>query len=264
MGVNLANDGKGPVPFFYHSADGSANGHIAVAKNLQHLLKYLKPKRLLMVTDRGCFSAEHAIRMVRVHHFDRKLTLSEILSLPPRRRGLRKPTLKFSYRYHPELASKDAQYDGFYVIGTSLSEKTHSTDEVFIAFKEQHHIETAHHQWKAPIRPRPLFLKKVTRIESLVFVQFLALMAFYLLQRLYRLSKGKTCRTTGEPLLRGFAFSAIAVRYKKDTVRVTPLPLKPAQADVLERLKFPFISEQIRSYVTRPKSSAEHDKGRGI
>lgn len=45
VGVNLANDGKGPVPFFYHSADGSANGHIAVAKNLQHLLKYLKPKR---------------------------------------------------------------------------------------------------------------------------------------------------------------------------------------------------------------------------
>ena len=66
VGVNLANDGKGPVPFFYHSADGSANGHIAVARNLQNLLKYLKPKRLLMVTDRGCFSAEHAVRMVRV------------------------------------------------------------------------------------------------------------------------------------------------------------------------------------------------------
>lgn len=411
VGVNLANDGKGPVPFFYHSADGSANGHIAVAKNLQHLLKYLKPKRLLMVTDRGCFNAEHAIRMVRVHHFDfisslswnndlsemynkkkpqmkessfisinekrkrddgapeetweryfigeipskityekevekesggkvkekqsirirlvyvystanmkvcrktrakytekikkglahiqssvengyqkeiqavhrkvntlygrkqarnyftyqvEELAPSEILSLPPRRRGQRKPTLRFSYQYHPELARKAAQYDGLYAIGTSLREKTHSTDDVFIAFKEQHHIETAHHQWKAPIRLRPLFLKKVTRIESLVFVQFLALMAFYLLQRLYRLSKGETCRTTGETLLNRFVFSAIAVRYEKDTVRVTPLPLKPAQADVLESLKFPFIGEQIRSYVTRPEGAAEHDEGRGI
>jgi transposase len=405
VGVNLANDGKGPVPFFYHSADGSAN------KNLQHLLKYLKPKRLLMVTDRGCFNAEHAIRMVRVHHFDfisslswnndlsemynkkkpqmkessfisinekrkrddgapeetweryfigeipskityekevekesggkvkekqsirirlvyvystadmkvcrktrakytekikkglaqiqssvengyqkeiqavhrkvntlygrkqarnyftyqvEELAPSEILTLPPRRRGQRKPTLRFSYQYHPELARKDAQYDGLYAIGTSLREKTHSTDDVFIAFKEQHHIETAHHQWKAPIRLRPLFLKKVTRIESLVFVQFLALMAFYLLQRLYRLSKGKTCRTTGETLLKHFVFSAIVVSYEKNTVRVTPLPLKPAQTDVLVRLKFPFIEEQIRSYVTRPEDAAEYDKGRDI
>ena len=70
VGVNLANDGKGPVPFFYHSADGGANGHKAVAKNLQHLLKYLRPKRLLMVTDRGCFSAGHAVRLVRQCHFD--------------------------------------------------------------------------------------------------------------------------------------------------------------------------------------------------
>jgi len=89
-------------------------------------------------------------------------------------------------------------------------------------------------------------------------------MAFYLLQRLYRLSKGETCRTTGETLLNRFVLSAIAVRYEKDTVRVTPLPLKPAQADVLESLKFPFIGEQIRSYVTRPEGAAEHDEGRGI
>ena len=31
VGVNVANDGKGPLPFFYHSADGGANGHTAVA-----------------------------------------------------------------------------------------------------------------------------------------------------------------------------------------------------------------------------------------
>ncbi len=65
-------------------------------------------------------------------------------------------------------------------------------------------------------------------------------------------------------MLKRFVFSAIAVRYKKDTVRVTPLSLKPAQVDVLEKLRFPFIEEQIRSYVTRPEGAAEHDKGRGI
>ena len=49
-----------------------------------------------------------------------------------------------------------------------------------------------------------MFLKKATRIESLVFVQFLALMAFYLLQRLYRSAKGPSCRTTAETLLKRF------------------------------------------------------------
>jgi hypothetical protein len=268
VGVNLANDGQGPVPLFYHSADGRANGYMAVAKNLQHLLKYLKPKRLLMVTDRGCFNADHAVRVVRLHHFDfissvtwtdklvtlydknkgkmkfkessflsmkekrkrqlrkpeqtweryfigetpytitsqkplestsekpsirarllfvystadakvsrktrakytqkireglaqiqrsvergyqkdvqavhkkvqelygnkrarhyftyevQPLSRSEIRSLPPRRRGQRTPVLKFSYQYHPELADKDANYDGLSAVATSLSKKT--------------------------------------------------------------------------------------------------------------------------------------------
>lgn len=390
VGVNLANDGKGPVPFFYHTADGSANHHTAVAKNLQHLLTYLKPKRLLMVTDRGCFSAEHAVRVVH-HNFDfissltwkdefsslydkekpkmqessflsineerkrklgkpeetweryfigeipytithkkhsirarlifvhstadmkvcrktrekytekikkelvriqqsvenghlkeiqavhkkvstlygrkqaqkyftykvEELTPQEILSLPPRRRGQKKRKIKFSFQYHPELSEKDANYDGLYAIATSLPKKTYSTDDVFRAFKEQHHIETAHHQWKAPIRLRPLFLKKVTRIESLVFVQFLALMAFYLLQRLYRLSKGGSCRTTGETLIKRFLFCGIAVRYKKNSVHVIPFPLKPAQEEVLKRLEFPLVAEQIKRYVTRCEGSDE-------
>jgi len=390
VGVNLANDGKGPVPFFYHSADGSANGHIAVAKNLQHLLKYLKPRRLLMITDRGCFNAEHAVRMVRSHHVDfissltwkeefaelydnkkpemqessflsikekqkrelkkpeetweryfigeipykfthaeksirvrfvfvlstadikvcrktrkkytekinkglaqiqrsvergyskdiqavhkkinslygkknaRKyftynvepLTPKEIRALPPRERGQRKPTLKFSYQYHPKLAEKDANYDGLYVLATSLHKKTHTIDDVFIAFKEQHHIETAHHQWKAPIRLRPVFLKKVTRIESLVFVQFLALMAFYLLQRLYRSAKGKFCRTTAETLIKRLAFCGVAVRYNKQSVNVAPFSLREAQAKVLETLGFPRIEEQIMRYVMKPEDPA--------
>lgn len=408
LGVNLANDGKGPVPIFYHSADGSTNGHKAVAKNLQHLLKYLKPKRLLMVTDRGCFNAEHAVRIVRQHHFDfissvtwsdkladlydkaklqlkessflsikeklkrrlgkpeetweryfigeipytitfeeqllqasedkpakkvtqkqsirarltfvystadmkvcRKtrakytdrikkgladiqrsiesgfikeipavhkkvnalfgkkqarnyftyevdeLARSQIRSLPPRRRGQRTPALKFSYHYHPGIAEKDANYDGIYAVATSLPKKTHTTDQVFITFKEQHHIESAHHQWKAPLRLRPVFLKKVTRIESLVFVQFLALMAFYLLQRLYRLANGPSCRTTAETLLKRFVLCAIGLRYQKRSVHVEPFTLNDCQQFILHKLHFPLVRNQIKSYVTRRKDSRQ-------
>jgi transposase len=398
VGVNLANDGKGPLPVFYHSADGSDNGHRAVAKNLQHLLKYLKPKRLLLVTDRGCFCAKHAVAMVRRHHFDfissvtwkdeygqlyetkkpqmqeasflslnerrkretgkseetweryligeipytithekesirarmifvhssadakacrktrarytekikkglaeiqRKvdngylkeirivhrgvnslygskqaqkyftyrvepLTPEEITSLPPRRPGQRKRTLRFSFQYHPEIAEKDATHDGLYALLTSLARRQCSTDEVFTTFKEQHHIETAHHQWKAPIRLRPVFLKKATRIESLVFVQFLALMAFYLLQRLYRLAEGASCRTTGETLLRQFAFCAIGVRYEDQTIVVSTFPVNHAQAQTLSTLGFPSLEEQIRRYLTRRKRPRQEPQDKNI
>ena len=370
-----------------------------MAKNLQHLLKFVRPKRLLMITDRGCFNAEHAVRLVREQRFDfissltwteeladlydrkkplmaeasflslkeqskrrrgvseelwerysigevpytithtenvedeagkkttrkqsirvrllfvhstanqkvcqktrakntakieaefrrlqrsvengytkdlqavhraikkvygkkqaqryfsyevRELTENEIQSLPPRRRGQRNPALKLSYEYHPEPAERDAQYDGLYALATSLRKKTHSTDEVFTSFKEQHHVETAHHQWKAPIRLRPVFLKTVKRIESLVFVQFLALMAFYLLQRLYRLARGPSSRTTAETLIQRFASTTIAVRYDDRSVAVIPLPLGHEQTEVLETLEFPGLREQIRGQVARP------------
>jgi len=155
-------------------------------------------------------------------------------------------------------------YDGLYAIGTSLPKTTHTTDDVFIAFKEQHHIETAHHQWKAPIRLRPLFLKKVTRIESLVFVQFLALMAFYLVQRLYRLAKGPTCRTTAETLIKRFALCGIGIRYQKQSVTITPFALKQTQEAILKNLCFTSVHEQIKSYVACPNDPRQKVDKRSI
>ena len=383
VGVDLANDGKGPLPFFYHTADGSANDHIATAKNLQHLLKYVKPKRLLYIADRGCFSSGQAVeladkgfhflysvpwsqelatlyrdrkpsmqeasflslaekrkrelqqpeqlweryfvgeiphtishekrslavRLVYVHStadektcramrqkysekirlelekvmrgvdsgrlkeakevhkrilkaYGRKdaqkyfsyevcpLTPQEKEALPPPRRGHARAALKFSYSYDAARAEEDAQYDGVYAMMTNLPPASHSTDEVFTSFKEQHHIETSHHQWKAPIRLRPLFLKKIRRLESLVFVQFLALMCFYLVQRSYRLGKGGECRTTGETLLRRFAHCPLAFRYQKGSIEVMLNRLLPRQEETLRILGLPSVAEQIQPFVS--------------
>jgi len=383
VGVDLANDGKGPLPFFYHTADGSANGHIATAKNLQHLLRYVKPKRLLYIADRGCFSSGQAIdvadkgfhflysvpwsqelatlyrdrkpsmreasflslaekrkreleqpeelweryfvgeiphtishekrslavRLVYVHStadekicramrqkytekirlelekvkggvesgrlkeakevykrivkaYGRKdaqkyfsyevcpLTPQEKEALPPPRRGHARATLKFTYSYDAARAKEDAQYDGVYAMMTNLPPENHSTDDVFTSLKEQHHIETSHHQWKAPIRLRPLFLKKIRRLESLVFVQFLALMCFYLVQRCYRVGKGEECRTTGETLLRRFAHCPLAFRYQKDSIEVMLNRLLPRQEETLRILRLPSIAEQIQPFAT--------------
>jgi hypothetical protein len=383
VGVDLANDGRGPLPFFYHTADGSANDHIATAKNLQHLLKYVKPKRLLYIADRGCFCAAQAIqladqgfqflysvpwsselatlyrqrqpsmqeasflslaesrkreshhpeelweryfvgeipstishqerslavRLVYVHStadektcramrqkyterirmelekvrsgvdggrlkeipevhkrilkaFGRKgaqkyfsyqvraLSPQEKQALPRPQRGHAKTTLEFSYRYDAALAEEDAHYDGIYALMSNIPCESRSTDGVFTDFKEQHHIETSHHQWKAPIRLRPLFLKKVKRLESLVFVQFLALMCFYLLQRCYRLRTGGGCRTTGETLLRRFAHCPLAFRYQGDSIEVVLNRLMARQQQTLTILGLPSVGEQVQPFAS--------------
>jgi hypothetical protein len=383
VGVDLANDGNGPLPFFYHTADGSANDHIATAKNLQHLLRYIRPKRLLYIADRGCFSAGQAIelshkgfhflysvpwseqlatlyrerkppmkeasflslvekrkrdlsrppqlwehyyvgeipyaisekkrslpvRLVYVHStadektcramrqkyteaiqrelqkvsrsvqagrlkevqdvhkwilkdYGRKsaqkyfsyevsvLAPEQQQALPPPSRGHARAMLNFSYHYMEARAIEDSYSDGVYAMVTNLPHDSYSTDAVFTCFKEQHHIETSHHQWKAPIRLRPLFLKKVKRLESLVFVQFLALMCFYLLQRRYRLGKGARCRTTGETLLRRFAHCPLALRYQADSIEVIVGHLLPRQQETLKILGLPPLAEQIQPSVT--------------
>jgi transposase len=383
VGVDLANDGRGPLPFFYHTADGSANDHIATAKNLQHLLKYVKPKRLLYIADRGCFSASQAIELAdkgfqflysvpwsgelatlyrqrqpfmqeasflslaesrkresgrpeelweryfvgeipstishgkrslavrlvyvrstadektcramrekyterirveleklrsgvdgghvrevpEVHKrilkaFGRKsaqkyfsyevraLTPQEREALPRPQRGHAKATLEFSYRYDAALPQEDARYDGLYSLMTNIPSDSRSTDDVFTDFKEQHHIETSHHQWKAPIRLRPLFLKKVKRLESLVFVQFLALMCFYLVQRCYRLHAGGACRTTGETLLRRFAHCPLSFRYRGDSIEVVLNRLMPRQQQTLTLLGLPSVGEQVQPFAS--------------
>ena len=163
--------------------------------------------------------------------------------------------MKFSYTYDPEKSKEDAQYDGVYALMTNAPAKKLSTDAVFTSFKEQHHVETSHHQWKAPIRLRPLFLKKIRRLESLVFVQFLALMCFYLLQRCYRDGREGECRTTGETLLRRFAHCPVAFRCRQGSVEVMVNRLLPRQEATLQILQLPSVAQQIQPVV----SGALHD-----
>lgn len=383
VGVNLANDGKGPLPFFYHTLDGGTNHHTAIANNLDHLLKYVKPAETLFITDRGCFSANTAVRIKKKERcdfistvtwtetyaqiFDRaklnmceasflsiqekqkretgksketwethllgevphtftndggeairarlifvkssahqkvqaktreksihkirtdlerlhksvaggyyddekkinasvlkafgkrgahkyfdysitKLSDAEIAAQPKPGRGKRRAKYHFTFTFDEQAAKHDAKHDGLYVIATSLAKNKYSTDEVFTMFKEQHHIETAHHQWKAPIRLRPIFLHKPHRIESLILVQFIALMAFYLLQREYRLrSSNPKCRTTAETLIRQFSFVPISLREQASQVYVSIFKPNEKQHAILQVLGHPDLGTQLRT-----------------
>ena len=84
------------------------------------------------------------------------------------------------------IREADASYDGLSVLVTTTS-RNQSADSLFSQFKQQNEVELAHHQWKTPLRVHPVFLKNPRRVEALVHLLLIALTAYYLIQRAYRL-----------------------------------------------------------------------------
>jgi transposase len=65
-GVCAVIDDLGALPVFGHVLNGNDNGHTAIAQQFQLLQNYLPPSPdLLMVSDRGTFSAAHVGRLYR-------------------------------------------------------------------------------------------------------------------------------------------------------------------------------------------------------
>jgi transposase len=78
------------------------------------------------------------------------------------------------------------QWDGMSALVTTLSAEEYPTDQVFGLFKEQHYVERSNHILKGHLRVSPVYLKKPMRIEGLLFILWLALVAYLLLERQYR------------------------------------------------------------------------------
>jgi len=63
-GISAVIDAYGAVPVLGHVLDGNRNGHPAIAQQFHLLQNYLPPPpNLLMVSDRGTFSAAHVARL---------------------------------------------------------------------------------------------------------------------------------------------------------------------------------------------------------
>ena len=58
-------DDQGAVPLFGHTVSGNDNNYTAIAQQCQLLQDYLHPDPLLLVSDRGTYSAGH---VARLHH----------------------------------------------------------------------------------------------------------------------------------------------------------------------------------------------------
>jgi transposase len=392
-GVSVAIDAHGAVPIFVHASDGNHNGHTAIAEQFDLLQEHLHPPGLLLVSDRGTFSAGHAARCHRdgvavlcsapwhdyralydahsahlnwqsasylsleqqrrrqcasslpqehyelavLHHHlvdpdrgslipcrvifvystaDEKvcrdtrakavaklrvglehltrsvaegrrhtdpqalarrvaklfgkrsaghyfrwellpLTAEEQAALPPPARGCRRPTHRFGFDYDPSQAEADARYDGLSVLVTTAP-RTQSADSLFSQFKQQNEVELAHHQWKTPLRVHPLFLKNQRRVEALIHLLLIALTAYYLIQRAYRLRVEPDApqaerRTTTETILRAFATYTLDIEHQPLGRVVYTTRLTTRQRQILQRLDFPTPRELLsRTLPTHP------------
>jgi transposase len=66
VGAAAVIDELGAVPIFAHVLSGNHNGHTAIHEHFQLLQQHLPlPQRLLMISDRGTFSAGHVGRLQR-------------------------------------------------------------------------------------------------------------------------------------------------------------------------------------------------------
>lgn len=127
-------------------------------------------------------------------------------------------TMQLHFARDPAAFKALRQQDGIYTLLTSLPE-TYTMDQLLGCWKRQYLSENRFRDLKGPLHLRPVFLKKNQRIVSLVFVTYIALMCYCLLERGVRqhlkasgtmLLDPNTRRPVKEPtgrwLLRAFEF----------------------------------------------------------
>ena len=98
-------------------------------------------------------------------------------------RYVRKERQRFSVslKTRPEVIEQDSRSDGMFPLITNAQDLT--PRQVLEAYKFQPRLEKRHEQLKNVEEVAPVYLKKVTRIEALLFLYFIALLVQALLER---------------------------------------------------------------------------------
>lgn len=168
--------------------------------------------------------------------------LLEVEVIEPGAGGEGRPQLRVARRQ--EAIATAASSDGVYALATNLAGPP-SANELLRIFKEQSLVELRHHDLKAPLRVRPLFLHNDDRIEALISIVGLALLLFGLIESDLRralpaddvleglLPEGRPARPTGRNILA--AFQGLALTYTAQGIRLDRLTA--TQRRILQLLK---------------------------
>jgi transposase len=150
-----------------------------------------------------------------------------------------------------ENVARSAATDGIFPLTTNTKEKP---VDVFKIYKYQPRIEKRHALLKSTLGVAPIWLKKNTRIEALMFLEYIAQMVAALIERALRqkmtekeiaqlcsLPEGRPSRTpTIEQVLRLFENRTKHALYDGDRlIKQFADPLTPVQAQILQLLSIP-------------------------
>ena len=94
-----------------------------------------------------------------------------------------------SLKTRPDVIEQDARSDGMFPLITN--DRDLSPRKILEAYKFQPRLEKRHQQLKSVEDVAPVHLKKVTRIEALLFLYFIALLVQALLERELRLAMAR-------------------------------------------------------------------------
>ena len=180
----------------------------------------------------------------------RPLTAAEQAALPRPGKGFKLATHRLAWAFDAAEASSSARYDGVYALLTTAP-RTRNADGLFTAFKQQCYMERLHREAKTPLAVCPVFLKTPQRVEALVSLLYLALLARQAMERVYRKAlpmdaPPKEARTTAEQLLRRFRVCGVTVEREPFGEVVRATRLTDEQREVFRRLGLPTLAQQLR------------------
>jgi transposase len=150
-----------------------------------------------------------------------------------------------------ENIARSAAMDGIFPLTTNTKEKP---VDVFKIYKYQPRIEKRHALLKSTLEVAPIWLKKNTRIEALMFLEFIAQMVAALIERALRqkmtekkiallcsLPEGRPSKTpTIEQVLRLFENQTKHALYDGDRlIKQFADPPTPVQSQILQLLSIP-------------------------
>lgn len=184
------------------------------------------------------------------------LRAAEQAALPPPGRGCRRPSHRFVYHFAAAAAARDAEEDGYAVLVTTAP-LTHSGASLFSRYQDQNQVGMVHRQWTKPLAVHPLFLHNPARVEALVYVLLLALMAYFLLQRQYRQAvpaeAPESARdTTTATIVRTFRAYALIVQPTALGRLIRPTPLTAPRRQILQRLNLPSPAQLLFHLLPKP------------
>jgi transposase len=150
-----------------------------------------------------------------------------------------------------ENIARSAAMDGIFPLTTNTKEKP---VDVFKIYKYQPRIEKRHALLKSTLEVAPIWLKKNTRIEALMFLEFIAQMVAALIERALRqkmtekkiallcsLPEGRPSKAPAiEQVLRLFENQTKQALYDGDRlIKQFADPLTPVQSQILQLLSIP-------------------------